>query len=205
MKNFDSLNKNYDRIRSTGILGWHVRKERKLAIKGLDVNKGDTILDAGCGSGVYSEIIKKSGGIPFGVDSSENMIKEYRKKGMKGIVCRIEDISFKNKFDKLICAGALEFIEDSDSAVRALHDSLKKNGIIVVVYPRNNFFGILYKIYHLSRLSSMPYFLFKKNTGIKIKIFSKEKINKLFEMNKFKVIWNKKANVLTSVLVARKE
>ena len=73
-KNFDDKSGNYASSRSKGILGWIVKAEKKQILRLLDVNKKDKILDAGCGDGFYSIIIKEKEAEVIGVDISKIII-----------------------------------------------------------------------------------------------------------------------------------
>ena len=149
------------------------------------------ILDAGCGRGFYSEMIVKSGGNPFGVDVSFNMIRECTNKNIKCMVADVENLPFTFKFDKILCAGALEFVRHPDKTLKEFNRVLKDNGIFVLLYPRLGFFGLLYFFYH--RLH-----------GINITLFTKDTLNRLMINNGFEVLSNDNANILSSVLVAIK-
>jgi|SRR3989344_623782 len=190
-KHFDKSARNYDIKRSNGILRYLVSKERKLLIEKLNPRTNELILDAGCGSGFYSRFISKLGAKPIGIDISKNMVLIYNEEGHYGVVGDIQNIPFKNKFDKILCAGSLEFVTSPDKALESFNLVLKKEGILVLLYPRNGIFGILYKLYHLSH-------------GVRINLFSNDRINKLMNKNRFKIILNKKANILSLVIVARR-
>ncbi|MEK6955273.1 MAG: class I SAM-dependent methyltransferase, partial [Nanoarchaeota archaeon] len=203
-KNFQDVSSDYDSSRSSGFLGKHVNKERKLVLEFLNPKKNDVILDAGCGTGFYSLYSRSKGASVIGIDSSQTAISVYNSKGLNGFIGDIENISFDKQFNKILCAGALEFTKNPSKAISCFSKSLKKNGIIVLVYPRNNFFGILYKLYHLSGLYFIPYGKLKLSKPVNIHLFSNNKISSLMENNGFKIINDVKANVLTNVLVAVK-
>ena len=200
--NFQNVTNDYDSSRSSGLLGSQVVKERKLVLEFLDPKKKDIILDAGCGTGYYSLYCKARGSSVIGIDTSQAAISVYNSKGLNGFIGDIENLSFDKQFNKILCAGSLEFTKTSYKAISCFSRSLKKNGIIVLVYPRNNFFGILYKLYHLSGLYFIPYGKLKLSKPVNIHLFSKNKINSLMSDNNFKIINDIKANVLTNVLIA---
>src|SRR3989338_8996551 len=141
---FDSVAGEYIMNRSHGLHGYFAKKEMKLVLKMVDAKKGEKILDAGCGSGFFSLIIKKSGAIPYGIDISEKMINNLRKNKIKGQVANLEDFNLNKKFDKILCVGAFEFLSSQKKAVDSISNHLKKNGNFILLYPRRSLFGLAY-------------------------------------------------------------
>ena len=76
---FNSVADEYNKNRSRGIHGYFAKNEMIMAIKLLDIKKEDRVLDAGCGSGLYSLIIKDKGAKPYGIDVSKKMIVNLKK------------------------------------------------------------------------------------------------------------------------------
>ena len=193
---FGNVSKNYNKKRIGGFFGvllniFFVDKEKKVLISKLKPSRGEKILDAGCGSGLYSKIIASYGAEPFGIDISEGMIQQYTKSGMPGVVGDIEKLPFNFKFDKILCAGALEFANDPSLAISSFSEHLKKNGTFVLLYPKSNIFGLLYYLYH-------------KSHRINIKLFSKKHITNIIGSNNFILISICGANPLTNVLVTKR-
>ncbi len=182
---------NYVEWRSKGILGKIVSSEKKQILKLLDIKKNEKILDAGSGDGYYAILMKEKGAKIFGVDISANMIIELKKNGIKGKVSNIEELKFREKFDKILCAGAMEFLKSQEKAIDSFHSALKKKGTLVIGYPRKSFFGYLYKMYHKLR-------------GTNIKLFSKHDFEELLS-NKFYVTANQNSSVISAAIKARKK
>ena len=67
----------------------------------------------------------------------------------------------------------------------------KDNGEFILLYPRFNLFGLLYKIYHLMH-------------NVKINLFSLNGIKGLLFNNGFKVVFIGKPNLLSGIIVAVK-
>ena len=193
---FSKVSKDYSKRRVKGLFGYLVNiilvnKEKKIVMRKLNPKKNELILDAGCGSGLYSRIMLYSDAKPVGMDISYGMISQYNKNGMLGVMGNIESVPFKAKFDKVLCAGSLEFVNDVNKAINSFNNALKVGGMLVLLYPRLNIFGFLYFIYH-------------KSHGLNIKLFSNKKISKVIGNNGFRVVSINKASLLTKVLVARK-
>jgi len=172
---YDTKAADYDSGRAKGFLRWFVLAEKKALMENLSVKNGETIFDVGCGQGFYSHQIRNKKGKPFGIDISPKMIKEYKKQGFKGEVIDIQKKHINKKFDKMLCAGALEFIPDPDEALHNMAKSLNKGKIFVLLCPPLSPVGLLYKTYHLTH-------------GINIHLFSRSKIKSLLEKNGFKIL-----------------
>lgn len=187
INHFDSVSKGYNENRSKGWLGNIVNKEKEVILKFLDIKKNEKILDVGCGSGFYSKIIKNLRAKPYGIDLSKNMINLLKKNGINGEVADIENFNLRKKFDKILCVGVFEFLKNPENAVKCIKKHLKKNGYFVLLYPRVSIGGILYFFYHLIL------------HRIKIKLFSKKSLNKLFSKYNFRLINLKKPEFITAV------
>lgn len=188
---FDKVAENYNKDRTSGIHGYFANKELIVVMRFLDVKKGEKILDAGCGSGLYCKIIKKLGGKPYGIDASKSMIKNLKKNKIPGKVADIQNFNLHKKFDKALSVGVFEFIRNRDSAVKSIKKHLKKKGMVVIHYPRKSLFSLLYFLFH---------FILHK---IKIKLFTKKELEILLISNGFTIEKHRKADPFASVIRAR--
>ena len=191
VKHFNKKSNSYSQNRNKGLLTRIVQKEKREVFKLLEVKKGESILDAGCGSGDYSIIIKQLGGVPFGVDISPRMIQVCKEKGIAGVVDNLETMVLNKKFDKILCAGALEFVSDPLLAIENSCRHLKSKGIIVWLYPRKSLGGYFYRIYHLIH-------------GINIHLFRKLDIDEIISKNKLTQIAYRSPDIIASVVKLKK-
>lgn len=134
---FDEWPEAYDRWFTTPI-GSLVRKfEAELILELLRPKQGEIILDAGCGTGVFTLDFLSSGSKVIGLDISLPMLIQAEKK-LKGypfwiVLADILNLPFpKNSFDKVVSVTALEFVEDAKGAVGELFRITKRGGCIVV-------------------------------------------------------------------------
>jgi ubiquinone/menaquinone biosynthesis C-methylase UbiE len=134
---FDKWPEAYDRWFTTPI-GSLVRKyEVELIMDLLKPKRSEIILDAGCGTGVFTLDIVSSGSRVVGLDISLPMLIQAGNK-LKGFPCQMvlaDMLSLpypESSFDKIISVTALEFIEDAKDAVGELFRVTKKGGYIVV-------------------------------------------------------------------------
>ena len=104
----------------------------------VNINKGNTVLDVACGTGVVTkEIGKKVGksGYVVGVDTSTTAIKiakkwNENKSNLNFVNVDAENFSFSKKFDIVTCQYALFFFPNAQKALKNMKNSLKKSGKI---------------------------------------------------------------------------
>jgi ubiquinone/menaquinone biosynthesis C-methylase UbiE len=134
---FDEWPEAYDRWFTTPIGSLIKKYETQLILDQLKPKPGEIILDAGCGTGVFTLDILLSGSQVVGLDISLPMLIQAVKK-LKGlpfqmILADILNLPFPgNSFDKVISVTALEFIEDAKGAVEELFRVTQEGGSIVV-------------------------------------------------------------------------
>lgn len=134
---FDDWPTRYDEWFETPI-GKAVRKgEAELIAELLSPRPGEKVLDAGCGTGVFTLDILAAGSYVVGLDISEPMIRVARRRteghpfcGVRGDMRRLP---FRdNHFDKAVSITAIEFIGDARSAVDELFRVTRPGGCVVV-------------------------------------------------------------------------
>lgn len=134
---FDEWPEKYDQWFTTPI-GLLVKKvESELLLHLLRPKSHEFILDAGCGTGVFTLEILSLRTHVIGVDLSLPMLSRAAMK-TRGYHFQavLTDISFlpfpENAFDKVVSVTALEFIEDAKGAMKELFRVTKTGGRIVV-------------------------------------------------------------------------
>lgn len=134
---FDEWPERYEQWFMTPI-GKLVREiEGELVIDLLRPKAGERILDAGCGTGVFTLDFLTAGAGVVGLDISVPMLHFARKKtaGYAFFALRgdMVQLPFKdNSFDKAVSVTALEFIEDAKDAVAELFRVVRPGGWVVV-------------------------------------------------------------------------
>jgi ubiquinone/menaquinone biosynthesis C-methylase UbiE len=134
---FDEWPEKYDQWFSTPI-GTLVKKyETELILDLLKPSPGETILDAGCGTGVFTLDILASGAHVIGMDISLPMLRRTGQKARKypfqQVLADISSSPFsENVFDKVVSITALEFIKDPKAAITEIFRVTKRGGIVVV-------------------------------------------------------------------------
>ncbi|WP_323677162.1 class I SAM-dependent methyltransferase [Halorubellus sp. PRR65] len=98
---------------------------------------GERILDAGCGSGVYSERLVDAGADVVGVDVSEKMLEEARDR-VPDAAFRRDDVTDSldwlddDSVDVVLCQHVLSHVEDLTAAYEAFSRVLDDGGTLVV-------------------------------------------------------------------------
>ncbi|GAB4317651.1 MAG: hypothetical protein Kow0059_10800 [Candidatus Sumerlaeia bacterium] len=136
--------------RSQGWL-WSKLRQRELAacMAMLDPQAGETILDAGCGAGFYTRALIAAGAGVWAVDLSEAMTREARRAGATEVrQGDLATIELGRLFDKILCAGALEFCFDPAAVLANLSRHLSPGGRLVLLVPRWCPAGWIYYCYH---------------------------------------------------------
>jgi len=134
---FDEWPERYDHWFTTPI-GKLVRKvEGELINELLRPAAGEKILDAGCGTGVFTVDILTTGAQAIGLDISKPMLKASIDKSPDDIFFPVlGDIVFlpfkDNSFDKATSITALEFISNAKRAVNELFRVTRPGGCVVV-------------------------------------------------------------------------
>ncbi len=123
------------------------------AVKSLipDVD-GKTILDAGCGNGIYMKELLEQGASVYGFDASEKMLEFARER--VGDKAKLFNAAFEDEFtfleedffDGILSALAITYVNDLESLFKKFNKVLKKDGWFVfsTEHPffRYNYFEI---------------------------------------------------------------
>jgi len=189
---FNRKAEKYNRNRSKGLLGKQISKEAEAVLETLNVKKGERILDCGCGAGYYGLKIKALEGDYLGIDISEEMIKQARKNGLRAERGNMENYESKQKYDKVLISGSLEFCKSPAEVLQSCVKNLKKRGSIVLVIPRIGLAGMLYFLFHVTH-------------GFRTRLFSIKSIRQLLKKAGVKEREVRKPNSLTYVISGVKD
>lgn len=145
------------------------------------------ILEAGCGTGVFTEKLTYYGNT-WALDSDEECIKKTSQLvGNKALVgygnLEADRFFFKNKkFNSIVCLNVLEHIKNEGVALNNLYRLLKTGGYLVLLVPAHNWlFGEMDKtLGHLRR-------------------YDKKKLAQKIELTGFKIVSNKRLNLFGAI------
>ena len=118
------------------------KKRLKFILDAITENipAGEEILDVGCGNGIITAAVGKSGFVVTGIDASEKTIAAAQAANnlpnVKFMVVAAGELAVQHgKFSAIICSEVLEHLHDPSSLLEILKTSLKDNGILVVTVP----------------------------------------------------------------------
>jgi ubiquinone/menaquinone biosynthesis C-methylase UbiE len=134
---FDEWPEKYDQWFTTPIGALVKKYESQLIRELLQPASGEMILDAGCGTGVFTQNILTAGSQVTGLDISFPMLRRGKEKSgeypFHPLVGDISYLPFRDgSFDRVVSITAIEFLQDARGVVAEFFRVTKKGGVIVV-------------------------------------------------------------------------
>lgn len=102
----------------------------------LNPQKGETILDLGCGTGDLANQIAQSGATVVGIDSSEEMIQTAKEKfpNIDFRQANVVDFELNQKFDAVFSNAVLHWVLEPDRAIKQIYSHLRNGGRFVAEF-----------------------------------------------------------------------
>jgi SAM-dependent methyltransferase len=97
----------------------------------LDPQRGERILDLGCGDGVLTVKLIEAGAGVVGVDASDTMIAAAQERGIDARVVDGQALDFDAEFDAVFSNAALHWMLDGEAVARGVFRGLKQGGRFV--------------------------------------------------------------------------
>lgn len=125
------VNKLYHAVRSYTL-------KKKIQLVGSYVSRG-TILDYGCGTGMFLSACKKAGWEGFGIEPDDNARKIASEQGLnvfsdKG---KIQTYITDKKFNAITLWHVLEHVTDMSETLSFFKTRLEKDGILIIAVPNH--------------------------------------------------------------------
>ena len=97
---------------------------------------GERILDLGCGTGTLTAGIAERGAAVIGVDRSEEMISQARKKfpALKFEAMDARELGFNAEFDAVFSNAVLHWIPEAEQVIAGIAQALKPGGRFVAEF-----------------------------------------------------------------------
>jgi trans-aconitate methyltransferase len=113
-----------------------VYERAKGLVELLAPKAGERILDLGCGTGVLTAEIAGRGAEVVGIDGSEEMISQARKKypTLRFEVLDARQLPFKAEFDAVFSNAVLHWIPEAEQVIAGVAQALKRNGRFVAEF-----------------------------------------------------------------------
>ncbi len=134
---FDAWPERYEAWFQTPIGALVKELELALVLEALAPRAGDQILDAGCGTGIFTEPMVATGARLIGLDISLDMLRpavsRLPAQGFSAVSGTLLELPFPDgSFDHTVSVTALEFIEDGAGALAELLRVTRPGGRMVV-------------------------------------------------------------------------
>jgi SAM-dependent methyltransferase len=100
----------------------------------LKPKAGERILDLGCGDGVLTAELAKSGARVVGVDASENFVHACQAQGLDVRVMDGEALSFDSEFNAVFSNAALHWMTRPERVIAGVARALKPKGRFVAEF-----------------------------------------------------------------------
>lgn len=164
---FDARAPGYRAATARGLWAW-LRRREAAAVMALTGNPdGLSVLDLGCGAGFYADLLANQGARPVvAVDASAPMLAAIADPRIEKRVGDAATVALDQRFDRIILAGLLEFVEDDAAVMRNARRHLADGGRIVALFPPDGAASQLYRLFHRSH-------------GVSITLFSPDRIDAL--------------------------
>ena len=173
-----------------GLWAFLRNKEKAAVLDALNPFQGMSCLELGCGSGYYTSFLKKLNPSRLvAVDFSQRMLSSLNNELVWRVCADIEDFSFKVSFDRIVCAGALEFLPDLAAFLRCSGSTLSRDGHLILLLPKKGFSGWFYKLFH-------------KSHGFEIRLFDQKELKDTLGKNGLKIDLLREPTPMTYVLRA---
>lgn len=115
---------------------WEFRTARAL------IARNDQVLDVGCGSGSFLEMIRNDVKGATGLETSHHAIQGASSKGLTVFAESVfqHKINAANKYDALTLFQVLEHVDSPVEFLKGCIDVLRPGGTLIVSVPNNDFF-----------------------------------------------------------------
>ena len=109
-------------------VGGFVAELGAAALDLLDPQRGERILDVGCGDGTLTKRIAERGATVTGIDDSLEMIRAAHANGVDALVVDAADMHFDSEFDAAFSNAALHWMPQKEAVASGIFAALKPGG-----------------------------------------------------------------------------
>jgi len=127
----------------------------------LSPQKGEFILDLGCGTGQLTEKIALSGAEVIGIDYAPSMIEQAQKNypDLKFTVADARNFEFSQLFDGVFSNAALHWVKEPEQVIKCIWQALKPGGRFVAEFGgKGNVQAILEALESTIQITENPWY-----------------------------------------------
>lgn len=148
IKHFDGQAVKYRKKSESGFWQYIRQHEAECVLEMTGSPRGLDFLDLGTGAGYYANLFAARGAASVhAVDLSAKMIQQLPRQ-ITGHVGDITTINLGMKFSRIVCAGALEFLDDPAAVFNNARRHAAAGATFVILAPKNNLAGHIYQKFH---------------------------------------------------------
>jgi SAM-dependent methyltransferase len=105
-----------------------------------------SLVDVGCGPGFYALRGKRAGLFTCAVDAVSEMLDGVRSRVDVALMADLEALSLERTYDRVICAGVLDFVASPDVAMSHLASLVEPGGRLVLLVPLHGRGALFYRL-----------------------------------------------------------
>ena len=128
-----------------GWFAWVRAREARLVYRMLELRSGASVLDAGCGPGLYARVMHEKGHEVWAVDFAPEMVERVSPHVTRSEQADVEQLQLGRTFDRVLCLGVLEWVRTPETALARLAAHLAPGGRLVLLVPRTGPGGWIYQ------------------------------------------------------------
>ena len=108
------------------------------SIEIIDLHRASSLLDVGCGTGIFLEILEKKypSALLYGIDPNQAMLEKASEKVTNKVTLDVGSAEFlpydSQSFDWVVMSNCLGHIKHQEAALVEVHRVLKKSGKVII-------------------------------------------------------------------------
>ncbi|MEZ5359950.1 MAG: class I SAM-dependent methyltransferase [Candidatus Zixiibacteriota bacterium] len=139
----------------------------------LNPDKGEKIIDVGCGRGIVLRHLVSKGFRASGCDISSDTVGELTQRDYDVFLCDVEKEDLPSKYDVILCLEVLQQVFDPIAIIQKFKQSLYRGGYLIISVP--NEYHLLSRMKLMFGMSHLGHF-----EESHIRLFNPERAREMF-------------------------
>lgn len=114
--------------------GRFVAEHGSVVLALLDPQRGERILDVGCGDGALTAQIMATGADVLGIDASPELVAAAVESGVSAVVGDAQEMAYNAEFDAVFSNAALHWMLSPGAVAARMHAALRPGGRLVAEF-----------------------------------------------------------------------